>query len=142
VIVLGLTGSIGYVTGGTVDRVFTGLASNASQDGSGADGAAGIRIVGGYSQPHRPLTSDEREAIAAEIDNSRADVVWVGISSPKQERWMAMMRPLLQAPVLIGVGAAFDFHSVTILQAPRWIQRSGLEWLFRLLTEPRRLWRR
>ena len=79
---------------------------------------------------------------AAEINASGADVVWVGVGSPKQEYWMARMRPLLQAPVLIGVGAAFDFHSGAVRQAPRWMQSSGLEWLFRLASEPRRLWRR
>jgi N-acetylglucosaminyldiphosphoundecaprenol N-acetyl-beta-D-mannosaminyltransferase len=69
-------------------------------------------------------------------------VVWVGIGSPKQERWMAAMRPMLKAPVLLGVGAAFDFHSGTVRQAPPLVRRSGLEWLFRLATQPRRLWRR
>jgi N-acetylglucosaminyldiphosphoundecaprenol N-acetyl-beta-D-mannosaminyltransferase len=64
------------------------------------------------------------------------------MSSPKQDEWMARMRPLLQAPVLIAVGAAFDFHSGTVRQAPLWMQRSGLEWLFRLALQPRRLWRR
>ncbi|HDD25428.1 MAG TPA: glycosyltransferase, partial [Chloroflexi bacterium] len=68
--------------------------------------------------------------------------VWVGLGSPKQERWMAAHVSRLTAPVLIGVGAAFDFHAGRKKQAPRWMQRSGLEWLFRLLTEPRRLWRR
>ncbi len=102
----------------------------------------GIRIVGGYSPPHRPLTEDERAAIAAEIDNSRADVVWVGIGVPKQEKWMAEMRDKLDAPVLIGVGAAFDFHAGLVPQAPMWIQGAGLEWAYRLAHEPRRLWRR
>jgi N-acetylglucosaminyldiphosphoundecaprenol N-acetyl-beta-D-mannosaminyltransferase len=82
------------------------------------------------------------EEVAAEINNARPDVIWVGIGSPKQERWMARMRPLLDAAVLIGVGAAFDFHSGQVAQAPAWMQRSGLEWLFRLGTDPRRLWRR
>ena len=77
-----------------------------------------------------------------EINRSRADVVWVGMSSPKQDRWMARMRPLLEAPVLIAVGAAFDFHSGAVSQAPRWMQRAGLEWTYRLATDPRRLWRR
>ena len=70
------------------------------------------------------------------------DVVWVGLSTPKQERWMATHVSRLAAPVLIGVGAAFGFHAGLKKQAPLWMQRSGLEWLFRLLTEPRRLWRR
>ena len=79
---------------------------------------------------------------AETINRSGADVVWVGMSSPKQDRWMARMRPFLEAPVLIAVGAAFDFLSGTVPQAPRWMQRSGLEWLYRLGTDPRRLWRR
>jgi N-acetylglucosaminyldiphosphoundecaprenol N-acetyl-beta-D-mannosaminyltransferase len=102
----------------------------------------GLKIVGGFSPPFRTLTEAEEEAIAAEIDASRADVVWVGIGVPKQEKWMARMRERLQAPVLIGVGAAFDFHAETIAQAPSMLQRAGLEWAFRLATEPRRLWRR
>jgi len=102
----------------------------------------GIKIVGGYSPPHRPLTVDERAAIVEEINHSRPDVVWVGIGVPKQEKWMALMRPLLEAPVLVGVGAAFDFHAGLVRQAPRWIQDAGLEWAFRLAHEPRRLWRR
>jgi N-acetylglucosaminyldiphosphoundecaprenol N-acetyl-beta-D-mannosaminyltransferase len=76
------------------------------------------------------------------INQARPDIVWVGVSSPKQEFWMACMRPMLEAPVLIGVGAAFDFHSGGVRQAPRLLQRAGLEWLFRLVQEPRRLWRR
>lgn len=80
--------------------------------------------------------------IAERINAARPDIVWVGMSSPKQDLWMACMRPKLQAPVLIGVGAAFDFHVGRVKQAPRWMMRSGLEWLFRLTQEPRRLWRR
>jgi len=102
----------------------------------------GIKIVGGYSPPHRPLTGEEREAIVEEINHSRADVVWVGIGVPKQEKWMAEMRHLLDSPVLVGVGAAFDFHAGLVRQAPNWIQGAGLEWAFRLMNEPRRLWRR
>jgi N-acetylglucosaminyldiphosphoundecaprenol N-acetyl-beta-D-mannosaminyltransferase len=102
----------------------------------------GIKIVGGYSPPHRPLTREERRAIVEEINHSRPDVVWVGIGVPKQEKWMAQMRPVLEAPILIGVGAAFDFHAGLVRQAPPWIQDAGLEWAFRLAHEPRRLWRR
>jgi len=76
------------------------------------------------------------------INAAAPDIVWVGLSTPKQERWMAGHRERLTAPVLIGVGAAFDFLTGRKPQAPRWMQRAGLEWLFRLLTEPRRLWRR
>jgi N-acetylglucosaminyldiphosphoundecaprenol N-acetyl-beta-D-mannosaminyltransferase len=102
----------------------------------------GVRIVGGYSPPHRPLTDEEEAAVIEEINHSRADVVWAGIGVPKQEKWMARMRPQLSAPVLIGVGAAFDFHAGLVPQAPSWIQESGLEWAYRLAQEPRRLWRR
>jgi N-acetylglucosaminyldiphosphoundecaprenol N-acetyl-beta-D-mannosaminyltransferase len=102
----------------------------------------GVRIVGGYSPPHRPLTFEEQDAIATEINDSEADVVWVGIGVPKQEKWMAEMRPHLGASLLIGVGAAFDFHAGLVPQAPRVLQESGLEWAFRLAQEPRRLWRR
>jgi N-acetylglucosaminyldiphosphoundecaprenol N-acetyl-beta-D-mannosaminyltransferase len=102
----------------------------------------GVKIVGGYSPPHRPLTDDERDAIVDEINRSGAEVVWVGIGVPKQEKWMVQMRPLLNAPVLIGVGAAFDFHAGLVPQAPTWMQEAGLEWAYRLAHEPRRLWRR
>jgi N-acetylglucosaminyldiphosphoundecaprenol N-acetyl-beta-D-mannosaminyltransferase len=102
----------------------------------------GVKIVGGYSPPHRPLTAEEREAVVSEINHARPDVVWVGIGVPKQEKWMVAMRPQLEAPVLIGVGAAFDFHAGLVRQAPNFIQDAGLEWAFRLANEPRRLWRR
>jgi len=102
----------------------------------------GVRIVGGYSPPYRDLSDEEEDAIVAEINNSRADVVWVGVGAPKQEKWMAAMRDRLDAPVLVGVGAAFDFHAGLVPQAPMWMQSAGLEWTFRLAHEPRRLWRR
>jgi N-acetylglucosaminyldiphosphoundecaprenol N-acetyl-beta-D-mannosaminyltransferase len=102
----------------------------------------GVNIVGGYAPPHRPLTPDERAAVIEEINASEADVVWVGIGVPKQEKWMASMRPDLEAPVLVGVGAAFDFHAGLVPQAPPWLQDVGLEWAYRLVQEPRRLWRR
>ena len=102
----------------------------------------GLNVAGTLEPPFATLDQLTSPETAAVINSTHADIVWVGISSPKQERWMATMRPLLEAPVLIGVGAAFDFHSGMVRQAPRWMQRSGLEWLFRLITEPRRLWRR
>jgi N-acetylglucosaminyldiphosphoundecaprenol N-acetyl-beta-D-mannosaminyltransferase len=102
----------------------------------------GLKIVGGYAPPFRPLTEAEEHHIAQDIDRSGADVVWVGIGVPKQEKWMARMRPRMDAPVLIGVGAAFDFHAGLVPQAPARMQRIGLEWLFRFVQEPRRLWRR
>ena len=102
----------------------------------------GLRIVGGHVPPFRPLTDAEDEAVIADINRSGAEVVWVGIGVPKQEKWMARMQDRVQASVLIGVGAAFDFHSGLIPQAPARMQRLGLEWAFRLAQEPRRLWRR
>jgi N-acetylglucosaminyldiphosphoundecaprenol N-acetyl-beta-D-mannosaminyltransferase len=102
----------------------------------------GVKIVGGYSPPHRPLSDEERAAVINEINRSRADIVWVGIGVPKQEKWMAQNRADLTAPVMIGVGAAFDFHAGLVPQAPNWIQEAGLEWAYRLAHEPRRLWRR
>jgi N-acetylglucosaminyldiphosphoundecaprenol N-acetyl-beta-D-mannosaminyltransferase len=102
----------------------------------------GLRIVGGHCPPFRPLTAEEEASVAEDIDRSGADVVWVGIGVPKQEKWMARMRDRLDAPVLIGVGAAFDFHAGLVPQAPDALQRFGLEWAFRLVQEPRRLWRR
>jgi N-acetylglucosaminyldiphosphoundecaprenol N-acetyl-beta-D-mannosaminyltransferase len=102
----------------------------------------GLKIVGGHAPPFRELTDEEDAAIVADIKRSRADVVWVGIGVPKQEKWMARMRDRLDAPVLVGVGAAFDFHAGLVPQAPPWMQHIGLEWVFRLKQEPRRLWRR
>jgi N-acetylglucosaminyldiphosphoundecaprenol N-acetyl-beta-D-mannosaminyltransferase len=102
----------------------------------------GISIVGCHSPPFRPLTATEDAAIVRQINEARPDIVWVSLSTPKQERWMATHRSPLLAPVMIGVGAAFDMHAGLKPQAPRWMQRSGLEWFFRLIVEPRRLWRR
>jgi N-acetylglucosaminyldiphosphoundecaprenol N-acetyl-beta-D-mannosaminyltransferase len=102
----------------------------------------GLQIVGGYSPPFRTMSEEEREAVVAEINHAKPDLVWVGIGVPKQEKWMASLRARLDAPVLVGVGAAFDFHAGLVPQAPSWMQSSGLEWLYRLLQEPRRLWRR
>jgi N-acetylglucosaminyldiphosphoundecaprenol N-acetyl-beta-D-mannosaminyltransferase len=102
----------------------------------------GIRIVGGYSPPHRPLTREEQAVVAAEINDATPEVVGVGLGVPKLEKWMAAVRPLLDAPVLIGVGLAFDVHADLVSQAPSWMQRAGLEWSYRLAREPRRLWRR
>lgn len=102
----------------------------------------GMRVVGTHCPPFRPLTPEESAEDVARINASGADIVWVGLSTPKQERWMAAHRGQLRASALVGVGAAFDIHAGTLPQAPRWMQRSGLEWLFRLSKEPRRLWRR
>jgi N-acetylglucosaminyldiphosphoundecaprenol N-acetyl-beta-D-mannosaminyltransferase len=102
----------------------------------------GLQVVGTWTPPFRDLTTAEEEALIDRIASSKPDIVWVGLSTPKQERWMARYVGRLPVPVLIGVGAAFDMHAGVTKQAPRWMQRSGLEWLFRLATEPRRLWRR
>jgi len=102
----------------------------------------GLRIVGGYAPPFRALTPEEEATVVADIRHSGAEVVWVGIGVPKQEKWMARMSGRLDGRVLLGVGAAFDFHSGLIPQAPARMQRLGLEWAFRLAHEPRRLWRR
>lgn len=102
----------------------------------------GLHVAGCYCPPFRPLTAEEDREVIAAIDASAADIVWVGISTPKQEQWMSEHVGRVRAPVLIGVGAAFDFVSGRKRQAPRWVQRSGLEWLFRLFSEPKRLWRR
>ena len=101
-----------------------------------------LELVGGYSPPFRELTAAEEEQVIADIESSRAQVVWVGTGQPKQERWMHEMRPRLKTPLLVGVGAAFDFHAGLVPQAPRWMQARGLEWIYRLAREPRRLWRR
>jgi N-acetylglucosaminyldiphosphoundecaprenol N-acetyl-beta-D-mannosaminyltransferase len=102
----------------------------------------GLQVVGVYSPPFQPMTAAEDEALVQRINATRPDIVWVGLGTPKQERWMAAHVGRLSAPVLVGVGAAFDFHAGVKRQAPRWMQRSGLEWSFRLATEPRRLARR
>jgi N-acetylglucosaminyldiphosphoundecaprenol N-acetyl-beta-D-mannosaminyltransferase len=99
-------------------------------------------VAGSYSPPFRPLTPDEDDEVTDGINATNPDIVWVGIGNPRQEYWIAEHVGRLSAPVLIGVGAAFDFHAGVKKQAPRWMQRNGLEWLFRLAAEPRRLWRR
>lgn len=102
----------------------------------------GVTIVGTLSPPFRELTPLEDNAVVARINATCPDIVWVGLSTPRQEFWMARHLGRINAPVMIGVGAAFDFLAGTKRQAPPWMQRHGLEWLFRLATEPRRLWRR
>ena len=99
----------------------------------------GLAGAGTFTPPFRPRDDSELSALRAEVASTRPDVMWVGLSTPKQERFMAEHWRSLDAGVLIGVGAAFDFHTGRVRQAPRWMQRSGLEWLFRLVTEPRRL---
>jgi N-acetylglucosaminyldiphosphoundecaprenol N-acetyl-beta-D-mannosaminyltransferase len=102
----------------------------------------GLRVGGMCTPPFRSLTESEDAAEVASMNAAAPDIVWVGLGTPKQERWMASHVNRVDAPVMIGVGAAFPIHAGVLRQAPRWIQRSGLEWLFRLAVEPRRLWRR
>ncbi len=106
------------------------------------EGIPGLRIAGAYSPPFRPLSDEEDVAIQETIRNSGADLIFVGLSTPKQERWMYEHRQAFPGATMIGVGAAFDFHAGRTRQAPGWMQGLGLEWFFRLATEPRRLWRR
>ena len=101
----------------------------------------GANVVGTFSPPFRPMTAEEEWDLAERIRETRPDVLWVGLSTPKQEKWMFAHRALT-VPVMVGVGAAFDFNSGNLKQAPSWMRENGLEWLFRLLTNPRRLWRR
>lgn len=102
----------------------------------------GITVAGHHCPPFRPPTEAENEAVTALIRESGAKIVWVGVSTPKQEFWMRDHVERLPGVTLLGVGAAFDFHAGTIKRAPRWMRERGLEWLHRLASEPRRLWRR
>lgn len=101
-----------------------------------------IKIAGTYSPPFRPLTKEEDIEIIEMINRADPDIIWVGMSAPKQEWWMSEHLHLLNAKALIGVGAAFDFHSGRVRQSPGWMQAIGMEWFFRFLMEPRRLWKR
>ncbi|MEQ8169671.1 MAG: WecB/TagA/CpsF family glycosyltransferase [Candidatus Eremiobacterota bacterium] len=101
-----------------------------------------LNICGMYAPPFRPLTEKEEEEVISDIKKSEPHIVWVGIGSPKQEKWMAKISPLLDGIIMAGVGAAFNFYAGSVRQAPLWMQRNGLEWLFRLWCEPGRLWKR
>jgi len=103
---------------------------------------SGLKTAGVFSPPFHDLTAQEKLDVVNRINQSGADVVWVGLGCPKQERWMAKMIDLLDVPVLVGVGAAFDYHTGRLRRSPLWMQRFGLEWCYRLAQEPRRLWRR
>jgi len=121
-----------WLYGGHDDDALEALTANLLRD------HPGLRIVGGWSPPHREPTADDDRAIAARINADEPDVVWVGLGMPKQERWMQRLRPQLEAPVLCGVGAAFDFHADRVTQAPPWMRDRGLEWAHRVVQEPRR----
>jgi N-acetylglucosaminyldiphosphoundecaprenol N-acetyl-beta-D-mannosaminyltransferase len=101
-----------------------------------------LQVVGCYTPPFRALNAGEQMQLQETIRASRPDILWVGLSTPKQEKFMAEFLPRLDVTLMVGVGAAFDFHSGRVKQAPRWMQRSGLEWFFRLYCEPKRLWKR
>ncbi len=101
-----------------------------------------LNIAGSYAPSFFSKVQKEKEEVILRINESRVDILWVGLGSPKQDFWMSMHRPLLNVPVIVGAGAAFDFLSGMKLQAPCWMQKSGLEWFFRLCCEPKRLWRR
>ncbi len=101
----------------------------------------GIQIAGMYAPPFRALTPQEDAQIVAKINEARPDFIWIGLGAPKQEEWMYQHMGQLQG-VLIGVGAGFDYLAGYIKRAPRWMQRMSLEWLYRLLQDPKRLWRR
>ncbi|MFN0128486.1 MAG: WecB/TagA/CpsF family glycosyltransferase [Verrucomicrobiales bacterium] len=120
----------------------------------GADGVAGalsdslvarfpgLQVVGTYTPPFRPLTAEEDADLARQVAAAKPDCFWVGLSTPKQERFMARYLPRLDTTLMFGVGAAFDFHAGRVPQAPAVLQRAGLEWAYRLTKEPKRLWKR
>jgi N-acetylglucosaminyldiphosphoundecaprenol N-acetyl-beta-D-mannosaminyltransferase len=121
---------------GSTPEVLAGLAANV------AERYPGVRVCGTYSPPFGPALFDELPAIAERINAARPDVLWVGLGAPRQEQWIHAARPLLDAPLVLGVGAVFEFVAGTKRRAPGWMQRTGLEWSYRLLLEPRRLARR
>src|SRR6185437_3927300 len=98
-----------------------------------------LQVVGTFTPPFRALTPDEEKALQEKVREAKPDIVWVGLSTPKQEKFMAEYLPKLDTTLMVGVGAAFDFHSGRVRQAPRWVQRSGFEWFYRLCSDPRRL---
>jgi N-acetylglucosaminyldiphosphoundecaprenol N-acetyl-beta-D-mannosaminyltransferase len=101
-----------------------------------------LQVVGTYTPPFRPLNAAEEKELSEMVSAAKPDIMWIGLSTPKQEKFMVEFLPKLDVTLMIGVGAAFDFHAGRVRQAPRWMQRSGLEWLFRVACEPRRLGKR
>jgi N-acetylglucosaminyldiphosphoundecaprenol N-acetyl-beta-D-mannosaminyltransferase len=102
----------------------------------------GLQIVGTYTPPFRPLNAEEEQDLRVQLEASQADILWCGLSTPKQERFMAAYSGRLPVKLMVGVGAAFDLLSGNLAEAPDWMKRSGLQWLYRLIKEPKRLWRR
>jgi N-acetylglucosaminyldiphosphoundecaprenol N-acetyl-beta-D-mannosaminyltransferase len=127
-----------------VRHFFYGGAEGVADDLAGRMSARfpGLVVAGTHAPPFAPFSPDEDPAVVEKIRAARPDVLWVGLGAPKQERWMWTRRAALGVPVMVGVGAAFDFHTGRVPQAPAWMREHGLEWLFRLRSEPRRLWRR
>jgi N-acetylglucosaminyldiphosphoundecaprenol N-acetyl-beta-D-mannosaminyltransferase len=138
-----LTESFCRATGGSYRHFFYGGAEGvANHLGEALGRRYGIQVVGTYCPPFRKLSDEEEQDVLARIRDAAPDVLWVGLSTPKQERWMAEHQEKFPVPVMVGVGAAFDFLTGRTRQAPVWMREHGLEWLFRLASEPRRLWRR
>jgi N-acetylglucosaminyldiphosphoundecaprenol N-acetyl-beta-D-mannosaminyltransferase len=138
-----LTDTFCQETGGKYRHFFYGGAPGVADSLARAmQDRYGVRVAGTYCPPFRPLTEAEDREVVDLINSSNADVVWVGLSTPKQETWMHEHRDKLRVPVMFGVGAAFDLNTGRLTQAPRWMRENGLEWLFRLSAEPKRLWRR
>lgn len=129
-------GKTHYFYGGKDDEVLKKLRENLERD------YPGIKIVGMYSPPFRPLTDEEDKQVCDEINSLKPDFLWVGIGAPKQELWMQAHQEKIKETVMFGVGAGFDFFAGTLDKAPAWVEKASLEWLFRLIKEPKRLWRR
>ena len=129
-------GKTHFFYGGKDSTVLKKLRDNLERD------YPGIKIVGMYSPPFRPLTDEEDSAVCDEIINASPDFLWVGIGAPKQEIWMQQHREKIRGTVMLGVGAGFDFFAGTLKKAPKWMENAGLEWAYRLIKEPKRLWKR
>lgn len=129
-------GKTHYFYGGKDNEVLEKLRANLEKD------YPGIQIVGMYSPPFRPLTEEEDQQICDEINGLKPDFVWVGIGAPKQEMWMWEHREKIHNTVMLGVGAGFNFFAGTLDKAPAWMEKASLEWFYRLVKEPKRLWRR
>ena len=129
-------GKTHYFYGGKDDEVLVHLKENMERD------YPGIQIVGVYSPPFRLLTEEEDNKLCNEINNLKPDFLWVGIGAPKQELWMKEHQEKIKDTVMLGVGAGFNFFAGTLDKAPKWMEKASLEWLFRLMKEPKRLWKR
>ena len=125
-----------YFYGGKDDEVLKKLRENLEEEFPGID------IKGMHSPPFRPLTDEEDEAICTEINSLKPDFLWVGIGAPKQEMWMWRHEEKIRGTVMLGVGAGFNFLAGTLAKAPTWMENAGIEWIYRLIKEPKRLWKR